>query len=104
MLSKILEKLGVTDYSQLKDQERQTYLQWADILNKPELSIEDLKTILPAEIERVTIEWRKYENDDKRDLYFKVYARILQMLTDMITAPEKEREDLKKRLEKQFNL
>lgn len=92
------------DYSELKGQERETYLQWSAILNKPDVTIEDLKTLLPAEIERVTIEWRKYENDEKRDLYFKVYARLLQMLTDIITAPAKEREDLKKLLEKQFNL
>lgn len=104
MLSKILEKLGVKDYSQLKEQERQTYLQWAEILNKPDVTIEDLKKILPIERDKLIAELRKWENDPKKDLYLKAALRNLEMLTELIITPEKAREGLKARLEKQFNL
>ncbi len=104
MLSKILEKLGVKDYSQLKEQERQTYLQWAEILNKPDVTIEDLKRMLPIEKERLLAELRNFDNDPKKDLYLKAALRNLEMLTDIIVTPEKAREELKSRLEKQFNL
>ena len=104
MLNQILEKLGVKDYSELKDQERQTYLQWSDILNKPDLTIEDLKKFLPRELERANEELRHWENTDKKEMYFKAYTRLLKMLTDFLTAPEKERAALEAQLKKQFNI
>ena len=104
MLSKILEKLGVKDYSELKYAERQAYLQWAEVLTKPDLTIEDLKKILPVKKQEIIDELRKWENEPKKDLYLKATLRNLEMLTDIIITPEKAREELKKRLEKQFNL
>ena len=104
MLKQILEKLGVKDYSELKEQERQVYLKWAEILNKPDFTIDDLKKFLPLELARADEELRHYENSDKKELYYKAYTRILQMLTDLLTAPEKERKALEGQLSNQFNL
>lgn len=104
MLKAILEKLGVKDYSELKEQERHAYLKWAETLTKPDFTIDDLKKFLPLELARASEELRHYENSDKKELYFKAYTRILQMLTDLLTAPEKERKALEGQLKNQFNL
>ncbi|HKQ06131.1 MAG TPA: hypothetical protein VJ464_13430 [Blastocatellia bacterium] len=104
MLKQILERLGVKDYSELKEQERQVYLQWAEILNKPDFTIDDLKKFLPIELARANEELRHWENSDKKELYYKAYARILQMLTDFLTAPEKERKALEGQLKQKYNL
>ena len=104
MLKQILEKLGVKDYSELKAEERAMYLKWAEIFNKPDLTIDDLKKFLPLELARANEELRQYENSDKKELYFKAYTRILQMLTDLLTAPEKERRALEGQLRQKFNL
>src|SRR5918912_3241451 len=91
ILSQVLERFGVKDYSELKAEERATYLRWADTLNKPDLTIDDIKKFLPLELARANEELRHWENSDKKELYFTAYTQILQMLTDLLTAPEKER-------------
>src|ERR1044071_5098701 len=104
MLKQILEKLGVKDYSELKEQERQGYFKWVEVLNKTDFTIDDLKKFLPLELSRANEELRQYENSDKKELYFKAYTRILQLLTDLVTAPEKERKALEGQLRQQFNM
>ena len=104
ILSQVLQRLGAKDYSQLKELEKATYLRWAEIINKPDFTLEDLKKFLPIESARANEELRNYENSDKKELYYKAYTRILQMLTDLITAPEKERRALEDQLKNQFNL
>lgn len=104
MLKQILEKLGVKDYSELKEQERQVYLKWAEILGKPDFSVDDLKKFLPLELERANEQLRDYENSDKKELYFKAYTRILKTLTDLIDAPQKERKALEGQLKQQFDI
>ena len=104
ILNQVLERFGVKDYSELKAEERAIYLKWADTLTKPDVTIDDLKKILPVELARANEELRQYENSDKKELYFKAYTRILQMLTDLLTAPEKARKALEGQLKNQFNL
>src|SRR5436305_841159 len=104
LLNQVLERFGVKDYSELKTEERAIYLKWADTLTKSDLTIDDLKKLLPVELARANEELRQYENSDKKELYFKAYTRILQLLTDLLTAPEKERKALEGQLKNQFNL
>ena len=52
MIDQILHKLGVKSIDDLKPAERATWLAWSSILSKRDVTIEDLKKILPVEIER----------------------------------------------------
>ena len=104
MLREILEKLGVKDFSELKEQERRVYEQWAAMLNKPDTTIDDLKRLLPVELDRARKEQNQFENNERKDLFYKAYIRLLENLSGMIVSPQREREALKERLRKQFNI
>jgi hypothetical protein len=103
MISEILQKLGLK-YEDLKDEERKIYDAWSAVLTKPDVTIEDLKRILPAELAKARAEHEKYENSEKAELFWKAYVRILSMLTSIITTPGQEREALKQQLQKKFSL
>ena len=103
MLDQLLEKLGLK-FENLTTEERATYLQWAKVLSTQDISIEDLKKLLPNELERANAELRNYENLPKKQLFYQVYASLLTTLTQMIVTPASQRQALRSHLKKQFNI
>ncbi len=104
MFEQILAKLGLKSIDDLKPAERHTWLQWAKILGKNDVTIEDLKKFLPVEIERGNAELRKHENSDKKDSYYKAYTTILELITKIIVTPEKERDNLRAFLKNKYDI
>lgn len=102
MLSDFLERIGIKSFDELNAEERRTYQEWSAVLGKPETTIEDLKALLPREIERLREELAKYDNSEKRELYFKAALRNAELITKIITTPEKEREQLRAQLQQRF--
>jgi hypothetical protein len=49
--------------------------------------MDDLKTILPKELERANHELHDHENSAKKDAYLKAYGELLEWLTKVIVAP-----------------
>lgn len=104
MLDQILNKLGLTSIDQLKPDEKATWMRWAAILGKADITIDDLKKFLPIELERATIELRKHENSPQKDSYYKAYGDILSTIQKFIVTPTQERENLKAILNKKYEL
>lgn len=102
MLSEFLERIGVRSFDELNAEERKTYQEWSRVLNKPETTIDDLRAFLPQEIERLREELGKYDNSERRELYFKAALRNAELITKIIATPEKEREQLRAQLQQRF--
>ena len=100
----ILRKAGVTTESALNYEERETLRRYRELYTQPDVTIDDLKRLLPAEAERARTELTEYANDPNKDLFYKAYLRLLNTLTAIITAPEREREQLRAELKRKFNL
>jgi hypothetical protein len=103
-LSDIFKKTGVTGIDDLKPAERATFDQWTAILTKPETTIDDLKKLLPKELERANHELQSFDNSDKKDMFYKAYTKLLEDITKIILTPEKEREQLKLMLQQKYGL
>ena len=104
MLQALLEKLGIKNIDDLKPAERATYIQWAKVLEKGEITIDDLKILLPKELDRAHQELRGFDNSAEKDLFYKAYAELCSNIMKMILAPAKERDNLKSMLKKKFNI
>jgi hypothetical protein len=105
MLQAILEKLGIKDFGALKEAERKVYLNWADLLSsKKDITIEDLKRILPAELERANKELADFEGGAKKLNYYQAYANLCRFLITTITGPEEQRKQLEQQLKRKFKL
>jgi len=104
MLELILQKLGLKSIDELKPLERETWRQWATILGKPDITIEDLKKLLPIEIARAHAELLKYENSKEKDLFQKAYITALETITKIIVTPSAERDSLRSMLKQKYGL
>jgi hypothetical protein len=104
MFSEILEKLGIKSPDELTPEERAVYQQWAKTFAAAEVTIDTLKQFLPGELARARAEAMKYENSEKRDLFFKAYCRLLDTLTQIIVTPAAQRDQLRERLKQQFHI
>lgn len=104
MLTELLEKLNIKSPDQLQPAEMATYRAWAVILSKPSATIEDLKRILPQELERASIELRKFENSKEKDAFYKAYTSLCTFISKAISGPDKERENLKAMLKQKYGI
>jgi hypothetical protein len=104
MLEQILAKLNLKSIDDLTPAERETWAKWAKILGKRDVTIEDLKEILPKELERANAELRKHENSEKKDSFYKAYGAVLDLITKIVISPEKERENLRAFLKQKYDI
>ena len=104
MLDKLLETLGVKKIEDLTEEERALYRQWSHILAKPDTTIQDLKALLPKELDRAHEELRKFDNSEKRQMFYAAYSEFCLYLTKIIITPAQERDTLRTHLKQKFNL
>ena len=104
MIDQILQKLGLKSIDDLKPAEKSTWMQWSTILGKADVTIEDLKKLLPLEVDRAKAELLKYENSKEKDLFHKAYITALETITKLILTPAKERESLKAMLKQKYGI
>lgn len=96
ILGKIFAKEGIKDASELKGEEREIYEQYKRILDKPEITIEDLKLWLKNQIRIIEAKWKDYNTEDKAALI--PYHTIYRSLLDLIESQQTERETLEQYL------
>ena len=96
ILSKIFEKRGIKDVSELDTEEREDFERYQTILAKPDLSLADVEQFLETQIKIIEAKWKDYSTKDKADLI--PYHTIYRALADMIKSPQVEREQLEKYL------
>jgi hypothetical protein len=100
----ILKKLSISDFGALKEAEKKTYLAWAETLNRPDITIDDLKRILPAELDKADRELEKHETNGQKEAYYKAYASLCRFLMTVISGPANERKALEQMLKQRFKL
>lgn len=95
LLKQWLEKQGIEDYTQLSEQEKQTYNEWEAILTR-EASLDDLKAFLQKQVALLSKELRDAveKGEDRRALRLVARLDNYEAIVDMLDAPHKAREVL----------
>lgn len=96
ILSKIFEKKGIKDATELDTEEREVFERYQKILSKEKITIEDLQNFMEAQINVIEMKWRDYELKDKASLI--PYHTVYRALLDIIKSPQVERAQLEKYL------
>lgn len=96
ILSKIFEKRGIKDASELDTEEREDFERYRAILAKPDISIQDITQFLETQIKVIEAKWKDYAMENKADLI--PYHTIYRALADIIKSPQVEREQLEQYL------
>ena len=96
-LDLFLKKLGIRDVRDLTAQEKETYKQFEELMER-EVTMEDLKkmiVILKVQLEDKLLD---PENSEKKDTFLKARIRNLKDMEAFITAPERNRKALEANL------
>jgi len=87
MLNKYLKKLGLSSYTDLNEEEKETYKQWEAALNTRKITDDDFKDFLNSELDiavsRITEEDLSLEANAIR----KAEIRILKKIKNFLDAP-----------------
>ena len=92
ILSKILQKRGIKDVTELDKEEKESFEGYEKILSKEDLTLEDVKHFLESQIGIIETKWKDYGNQNKADLI--PYHTCYKTLLNLINAPQVERKAL----------
>lgn len=92
ILTKIFEKRGIKDVTELDTEERETFENYEKILSRPDITLEDVKKFIESQIGIIEARWKDYDRKDKGDLI--AYHTIYKTLLNLINAPQAERKAL----------
>ena len=98
ILTKLLQKRGIESVNELDKDEKQDFESWQAVLNKDELTVEDIKKFCQGQVDVVSNKWADHniDNDKKAQLipYFVCYTTLLKA----INSPKLARDSLEKNL------
>lgn len=99
LLTELLKKLGVEDYSQLTEVEKATYNEWQQILSH-EVRIENVAAFLETQVKRLQKELMKavQEDEDRQALIITAKIENYEAIIMFIKEPLERRKSLEQQL------
>ena len=98
MFKKFLEKLGVKEFSELTEEEKQTYREWDEIISGRKLTDEEVKTFLGGEINEIQVKLINPNLSVREDLFLKMKLEFIMKLMTFLAKPELEKRALEKHI------
>lgn len=99
LLSKIFEKKGIKNLNDLDREEKEVFDGYEKILNKKELTVEEIKRFLITQIAIIEGKWKDLNLEASRKSELIPYHTTYKMILDAISAPESERANLESYLQ-----
>lgn len=94
LLKKYLNRIGVKDYSELNDEEKETYKIWEESLNGRKLTDEDVAMFLDTELENSLEKLVNSRLSDRDDLFLKMKIDFIRKVKIFLKTPEVEKKML----------
>jgi hypothetical protein len=99
LLSRYLEKLGISKVTDLTPEEQVTFDGWKSILSKDKLEVADIATFCRNQIGLIERQWRDNDSSPRRNERLIAQHVVYKTLLEAINAPQQERELLERQLE-----
>lgn len=103
ILDKLLNKRGIKDPSELKEEERVIYDQWKSIISKEELTLADLKNFCETQLAVIENRWQDYSVEQRLKNELLPYYTVYRTLLKVIDSPKQAREALEVQLNQLLN-
>lgn len=100
LISRLLEKRGVKDVSELAPEERADVERWTAILSTGEITVDKLTEFCKNKVKLIEGEWKNLDNSERKNERLIAYHSVYKTLLDIITgdAGKSEREALERYL------
>ena len=98
ILSKLLKKRGIDDPQNLDADERKDFDNWNLILNKEELTVDDIRHFCQSQLGVIEGKWSDYNLDNEKKSQLIPYHTVYKMLLSAIDSPKIAREAVERQL------
>jgi len=98
ILNKYFKKLGISEFSQLTQEEKDTYNEWEEALNGRQITDENVKDFFNVEIEETINSLIVKKLKEREDIFLKVKLEFLRNIKDFLDAPKREQAMVKKEI------
>lgn len=98
ILSKLFQKRGIKDATELDQEERQQFDEWQLVLNKPDATIEDVVKFCDGAITSIEAQFGDLDVPDEKKVKLTLQHAIYSNIKNIINAPTAEKENLIKYL------
>jgi len=98
ILKKYLEKKGLTEFSQLSEEEKDTYRRWDDVLSVRKLTDDDVKEFLRNEVDEVQVKLVNPNLSQREDVFLKMKLDFIRKITLFLMSPEIEKRTLEQNI------
>lgn len=103
LLEKYLRKKGIDDPVKLSPEEKATFDSWEKVLNKDELSIDDIKKFCQGQIGAIENRWKDLLIDQSKKAELIPYHTVYKIMLTVTEAPKQMREALETQLNQMIN-
>ena len=100
ILTKLLNKRGITAREELSVEEKVDYEKWERILSGGVITIDKIVAFCKSQISLIEMQWKDFSNDSKKNERLIIAHTIYSTLLKVITSPEVERVTLEEYLNK----
>jgi len=100
ILEKYLTKLHVKEFSELQDDEKETYRNWQSVLEGRKLTDEDVSRFLKTEEEETIQKLVSQHNKDREDTFLKMKLDFIRKIKYFLDSPRVEKEVLEQNIER----
>ena len=94
------KKFNVNEFSELSEEEKETYREWDDILSGKKITDEDVKNFLGSELEEVQIKLVNPNLTPREDIFLKMKMEFIRKINMFLLTPEIERKTLEEQIKK----
>src|SRR3990167_2136567 len=98
ILSRILQKRGLSSVDELDKDEKQTFQEWQAVLTKDELSTQDIRNFCQSQISVVEGKWADLNTSNEKKAEMIPYHTVYKLLLSAIDSPKASLEALEKNL------
>ena len=103
LLIRILEKKKINKEDLKYDEnpvlnERAKFEEWDRVLSEGEMSVDKILEFCQNQIKIIEAKWKNLDNDIKKNEWLIILHTVYSVLSDLITKPQPEKEDLEKYL------
>lgn len=102
-ISKVLQKRGIKDISELTAEEKEEFDRWQTILKKEDTTIKDVIVFCESQIDIIESAFKDIDTPTQRMERLVLQHSIYKALIAFISGPQKEKEQLRQYLTSQLS-
>ncbi len=102
ILKDYLKKIGVKEFSELTQEEKDTYRVWEETLSGRKITDEEVSDFFTNELEDVMGKITSMKLSDKEDTFLKMKLEFLRKIQNFLQGPELEKKMLEQNLHNQL--